>query len=268
MSESLATAQRIGFLGDTHANLRHVLDAANLLNNLDVSVLVMLGDFGFVWDEVEWHPSDLDRLSLYLTSTGQTLYFVDGNHENHVLLNAMPLDEDGTRPVAPGVVHLPRGYRTRLASGRSLAALGGANSVDYEHRTLGSSWWFEESITDADLHRLGNEHADVMIGHDAPQHVPTLDDMLANTERFWSANGIAYSAAGRRKFHEGFLQVRPELYLGGHYHRHSDETVTYGEGADVFETRVVILDCDGTAYRDALAILDVNSLQIEYPDSD
>jgi predicted phosphodiesterase len=264
----LETEARIGFLGDTHGNLRHVLDAANLLLTFDVRVLVVLGDFGFIWKKVETHPSDLNRLSLYLTTAGQVLYFVDGNHENHEKLNAIPVDADGLRRVVPGIVHLPRGYRTTLVSGRSLAVLGGANSVDYEHRTLGVSWWFEESITDADLEHLGTERADILIGHDAPLNLTRLDGMLARTERYWSPDAIAYSHAGRRMFHRGFLQVRPQLYLGGHYHFHLDETVTLGLGADAFETRVAILDRDGAKYRDTLAILDVETFQLEYPDMD
>ncbi|WP_104126716.1 hypothetical protein [Cryobacterium sp. Y57] len=80
-------------------------------------------------------------------------------------------------------MHIPRGYRTVLVSGAPLAALGGANSVDIGHRVLGRSVWAEKSITESDLATLGTGLADVLIGHDAPVDLPTLDTWLAATDR-------------------------------------------------------------------------------------
>ena len=65
-------------------------------------------------------------------------------------------------------------------------------------------------------------------------------------------------------FHRGFLQVRPRLYLGGHYHRHIDDRVTYTAGDAEFQTRVVILDQGGSACMTSQAILDVHTLELEY----
>ena len=65
-------------------------------------------------------------------------------------------------------------------------------------------------------------------------------------------------------FHRGFQQVRPRLYLGGHYHRHIDELVTYGPADREFQTRVVILDLGGSASATSQAILDVQTLELEY----
>ena len=74
---------------------------------------------------------------------------------------------------------------------------------------------------------LGHEKADVLIGHDAPLGLPSLDAWLAATDHGWPPAGLKYSAEGRALFHRGFLQVQPRLYLGGHYHRHIDELITY-----------------------------------------
>ncbi|TFB76845.1 hypothetical protein E3O06_01360 [Cryobacterium glaciale] len=151
-----------------------------------------------------------------------------------------------------------------LASGATLAALGGANSVDIGHRVLGHSVWAEESITEADLAKLSLEPTHVLIGHDAPLNLPTLDTWLAATDRIWPPAGLRYSAEGRSMFHRGFLQVQPRLYLGGHYHRHIDESVTYTTGEMEFHTRVVILDEGGSAFRISQAILDVQTLELEF----
>lgn len=183
---------------------------------------------------------------------------------NEQVLNKFPVADDGLRWIRPNIVHIPRGYRTVLASGATLAALGGANSVDIGHRVLGRSVWAEESITEADLDALGHGRADVLIGHDAPLNLPGLDAWLAATDHGWPPVGLKYSAEGRAMFHRGFLQVQPRLYVGGHYHRHIDEVVTYTSGDAEFQTRVVILDQGGSASATSQAILDVRTLELEY----
>ncbi|TFB67987.1 metallophosphoesterase [Cryobacterium sp. Hz9] len=261
--DTLSTASRIGFLGDTHGDMHHVLTVARTMAVRGIEHLVVLGDFGFVWPGHNW-SIDIDKLSRRLKTTGQTLAFVDGNHEAFDLLYKFPVTDDGLRWIRPNIVHIPRGYRTVLASGVTLAALGGANSVDIGHRLLGRSVWAEESITETDLATLGPEPADVLIGHDAPVDLPTLDTWLAATDRGWPPAGLSYSAEGQAMFHRGFLQVQPRLYLGGHYHHHIDEPVTYTTGETEFQTRVVILDEGGSASGISQAILDVQTLELEY----
>jgi hypothetical protein len=264
-TSQLTRANQIGFMGDAHGNLEFVVASAELMKRHGVTALVVLGDFGFLWRSRDRNSRELGRLSAHLVEHEQTLFFVDGNHENFDLLQALPLNLDGSAQVAPAITYLPRGYRTKLSSDRSLAVLGGANSIDREYRVDGVSWWQQESITSADLEALGSAHADVMIGHDAPLAVPPLDAMLESTASHWSAEGLAYSDEGRRNFHKGFLQVRPTLYLGGHYHYKVDELVRYESPQGDFDTRVIVLgNAEGPA-ADSVAILDVHTLAIDYP---
>ncbi|TFD36286.1 hypothetical protein E3T34_01015 [Cryobacterium sp. TMT1-62] len=243
--------------------MQHVLTVARTMSARGIELLVVLDDFGFLWPGHNW-GIDIDKLSRRLKATHQTLAFVDGNHEDFDLLYKFPVADDGLRWIRPNIAHIPRGYRTTLASGATLAALGGANSVDIGHRVLGRSVWAEESITEADLDALGHGHADVLIGHDAPLGLPTLDAWLAATDHGWPPAGLRYSAEGRAMFHRGFLQVQPRIYLGGHYHRHIDELVTHSPGDREFQTRVVILDQGGSAVSTTQAILDVDTLELEY----
>lgn len=262
----LSSARLIGMLGDTHGDMSHVLTVTDTMWKRGVSVLLVLGDWGFVWPRRNW-GIDLSKLSRRLAKRDQILYFLDGNHEDFTRLYKFPIGADGLRWLRSNVAHIPRGYRTTLLSGRSFAALGGANSVDAGSRLAGSSWWAEESITEDDLAALGGKYADVMVGHDAPLDVPELDRRLAATDHWWSEAGKAYSAAGRQMFHRGFLQVRPRLYLGGHYHHHVDEAVEYEADGEAFSCRVVILDMnEGRGW--SQAILDVTSLELQYFDRD
>lgn len=260
----LSTAGLVGVLGDTHGDMEHLLIVSHTMWSRGVSVLLVLGDFGFVWPGYNWDNA-LDKLSRRLAKKNQTLFWLDGNHEDFRTLYAkFPVSDDGLRRLRPNIIHLPRGYRTRLASGKTLAVLGGANSVDFGDRAEGSSWWAEELITEADLEALGTAHADVLVGHDAPRGVPSLDAWLEATNHFWPDDGVTYSNAGRRMLHRGFLQVRPDLYLGGHYHRHVDDTVQFDTGVQSFTSRVVILDMNGSSSAISQAILDVHSLELQF----
>lgn len=254
---TLQTARLIGVLGDVHGDLEHLLIVSETMWKRGVSALLVLGDFGFIWPGKNW-KTNLDKISRRLGNRGQQLYFVDGNHENFRGLYDFNVAADGLRPVRPNITHIPRGYRTRLNSRDSFAALGGANSIDRNHRRENHSWWPGESITDDDLKALGTEKTDLLVGHDAPLFVPGLDAMLAHTRSLWRGDMLAYADAGRQQFHRGFLQVRPSLYLGGHYHVNVDETIRYDDGEGAFETRVVLLS-DGGSNNLSQGILNVHT---------
>ena len=259
---ALSTARLIGLIGDTHGDMEHVLIVARTMWARGVSVLLVLGDFGFIWPGHNW-DNELDKISKRLAERGQILFWLDGNHEDFSRLYAkFPLSPDGLRRLRPNIIHLPRGHRTSLNFGRTLAVLGGANSIDRHHRAEGLTWWPQEQISDDDLTALGNERAEIMVGHDAPTPLPSLDAALATTDRYWPPEMLTYSAAGRKQFTQGFLQVRPSLYVGGHFHRHIDETVAYGDGDDAFQARVVLLASNDPTTL-SQAVLNVESLEVE-----
>jgi len=160
----LVRAQRIGLIGDIHGDLGHLLIELRMFRNRGIDTIVQLGDFGMVWPQAGW-VRDLSKLDRTLARLDQTLYWLDGNHEDHRRLAQWSVSPDGIRWIRDSIGHLPRGFRTVLASGKTLAVLGGANSIDFGVRTEGISFWPEESITDVDLEQLGHEPADVLLGH-------------------------------------------------------------------------------------------------------
>jgi predicted phosphodiesterase len=257
----LSQATRIGLIGDLHGDVGALLTIAQAMHERDVDVLLTLGDFGLLWPGGNW-SNQVVKVSKRLGARNQVLYFVDGNHEDHKVLASFPVGKNGTREIRENLIHLPRGYRTTLTSGRTLAALGGANSIDLDHRVEGRTWWPEEAITEADLEALGTDHADILVGHDAPLDVLSLDQALTRSDPIWPPLALAYAQEGRRMFHRGFLQASPNLYLGGHYHRPIDETVGYFDGSHGFPARVVLLDMvqnEGAS----CAILTIDTLGLE-----
>jgi predicted phosphodiesterase len=258
----LKSARHIGLIGDIHGDVGALLTIAKTMGEREVTVLLALGDVGVPWPGENW-SNRLSKIAKRLAALDQIFYFVDGNHDDHNLLQTFQTGADGARELRPNIFHLPRGYRTVLASGKSFAALGGANSIDFAHRKENVSWWPQEAIDDVDLQVLGTTHADIMVGHDAPLNVSTLDIQLARTDQRWSHRGLTYARQGRRTFHKGFLQASPSLYLGGHYHLPVDEVVGYFDGTRGFASRVVLLDMvQGEGW--SSAILDTRTLQLEF----
>jgi predicted phosphodiesterase len=254
-------AEKIGLIGDIHGELGHLLTVLRMFPNRGIDTILQLGDFGMVWPQGGW-VRDLSKLDRTLARLDQTLYWLDGNHEDHRELTDWPVSPDGIRWIRDAICHLPRGFRTFLASGKTLAVLGGANSIDFAIRPDGIGCWAEESITEADLQRLGHETADIPLGHDAPLSVPSLDAQLDPSP--WLENEIAYAAAGSAIFHRGSLQVKPALCVSGHYRCHVDETCKFQSSCEKFVTRIVVLDMNDSATKVRQEVLDVDTLELEF----
>lgn len=153
-------------------------------------LVIVLGDFGLVWDadeDGEWVPSGRDRHALrWLQERPWTTLFVDGNHENHDLLDDLPTESrwGGTVGVLPGydrILHLKRGEVYDLPDGDGgtarVLAFGGARSTDRQWRREGSSWWAREMPSAAEmaharerLDGIGWE-VDYVLTHDCPHRV-------------------------------------------------------------------------------------------------
>lgn len=104
--------------------------------------LVILGDFGFVWDGSEDENQWLD----WLNNRNYTVLFIDGNHENFDMLNSLPVEiwnEGKVHRIRENVIHLMRGQVFNI-NGVKIFTFGGARSTDREYRTEYISWWKDE----------------------------------------------------------------------------------------------------------------------------
>ncbi|GAA4481281.1 metallophosphoesterase family protein [Microbacterium panaciterrae] len=259
----IESATTLAAVGDVHGDVPALFRLLDVLADSGIRCVIGLGDVGILWGRNS--NRDVQKVEARLSANEQTFYWVDGNHENHTLIATYPTDRRGRRPISTNFIHLPRGHRVTLASGRALAALGGANSVDRSQR---STWWPAESVSGTDLATLGPGYADLIISHDAPEDVLALDNYLDKTAFMWPQIGIAYSQAGRAMFHRGFLQVRPKLSVGGHYHLPIDEAVGYAVGDHGFATRVVVLDTLQHVGTASVAMIDTGSLAIRFLTAD
>lgn len=167
--------------GDCHGETRKFTTAAfpEQKETTRDDVVVICGDFGFVWAKDEkakgrggW--KDENAKLDWLAEKNLTFAFVDGNHENHARLAALPTARwnGGEVGVArPNVLWLKRGQVYEIQGAKAFA-FGGALSHDTGHgildpetdprwkeraklmerhgicdfRTKGVDWWPEESF--------------------------------------------------------------------------------------------------------------------------
>lgn len=260
-------APRIAVSGDWHGRLDLAPAVIDAIAAAGVPVLFQLGDLQMLLHGTAHEHERLRRLSAHLELCDVRLLVVPGNHDGYTAINRLPADGEGVHRFDDRIGFLPRGWRAQTATGVTVAALGGANSIDVGTRGQQlfedslPNWWPEESITDADLTALGREPVDVLLGLDAPSS-RALHEVLEEIDGVWDPAGLEYSKRGQEMFHRGFLQVRPKLTLSGHYHLYLDTTETYvDEGGVPFESRSVVVSKLGL--RRSGAVVDLEQLNVE-----
>ena len=166
--------------GDTHGTHDIYKLEENFFDSTGLTkddYVIICGDFGFVWfyeggkgwvEDQEW----LD----WLEDRPWTTLFVDGNHENHELLNQYPVEKwhgGKVHFIRDSVIHLMRGQIFEI-DGNTFLTMGGAHSIDRAYRTDRLSWWEEEIPSYVErcealenLSKCGWQ-VDYVVSHDGP----------------------------------------------------------------------------------------------------
>lgn len=159
--------------GDTHGDITR-FKAPQIKKLRRDDILIICGDFGFIWDDSEREKAVLKKLMSY----NFTIAFIDGCHENFDLLESFPESRwNGgmARVIAPNLIHLMRGQIYNIDN-KKIFTFGGGQSQDIEFRRDGS-WWEREQPTHDEimeavdnLTRYRNE-VDFIITHEPPASV-------------------------------------------------------------------------------------------------
>ena len=163
--------------GDTHGTEDwEKLSEGNFLEqeymHPDIDFVIVTGDFGGVWGD-----EDDDYVLKFYNSRNFTTLFIDGNHENHDLLDKYPVEEwhgGKVHKISDSIIHLMRGQVFNL-EGFTIFTMGGAESTDKQYRKEGESWWAREMPSDEEYKeaienlRKVNFKVDVVLTHCAPE---------------------------------------------------------------------------------------------------
>ena len=226
--------------GDIHGNPFQRLNLENFPEGKTYTkedYVIILGDFGLVWDDSAMEHSCLN----WLENKPWTTLFIDGNHENYDLLNKFPIEEWGggrVQKIRSSVIHLLRGEVYDIG-GYKFLAMGGARSHDIQDGILEVgdprikiwkkndfklfrinhiSWWEEEIPNEEErknaLKNLAeNDYkVDYILTHEAPSSdVVLMDHLLYHPDEYskWLEMEI------RQK-------VKYKKWFFGHYHLNLD----------------------------------------------
>lgn len=237
--------------GDFHGDLHFANRVSNTARDLGISEIYQLGDFG-IWPG-EFGGRFLKGLNKTLQENNQTLYFVDGNHEDHPQILAKPIGKDGFREIRSNIFHIPRGHRF-VIDGKIWMGLGGATSLDRKSRREGISWWPEEALTLSDAYRaVEGGPVDVMLTHDCPAKVdiPGLSDN-------WDADALKDANDHRQLLAAVVNEVEPKILFHGHFHTRYDSTF--------WDAKIVGLASNiEIALNEATIVLDTETLDFRAP---
>ena len=219
---------RIFITGDTHGSYdmtklsrRHFQEGKTLTKN---DYVIICGDFGCVWGgELEksdkWWQNWLDEQPWTL--------WIDGNHENHDLLQTYPVEQwHGGRihKINNSIYHLMRGEVFTI-NDKTIFTFGGGYSTDRAYRKEGVSWWKGELPTHEEVNyalqslEKYNNHVDIILTHDAPRDIKeylgfyNLCDMSVYGEEYEDIHSTLYFFKKNIVFQDWYL---------GHYHIDKD----------------------------------------------
>lgn len=199
--------------GDAHGDIRKLKDFNNLKSPL-CDYLIVAGDFGFIWDNSQEEQQLLDKLG----KLNYNILFVDGNHENHELLDNMPVsiwNGGKVHIIKPNIIHLMRGQVFTI-EGKKIFTFGGAESIDKQNRIKDISWWerelpsyveYQEGLDNLEKH---NWDVDYIITHTASKQ------MFVQLHKYvW---GVKHPTAIENYFDTLEEQVNFKHWYFGHFH--------------------------------------------------
>lgn len=228
---------RLMVAGDWHGNTRYAEKAIRHAKKGGCDAIVHLGDFGY-WPRFDEGPRFYKVVVEELRHRGLRLYWVDGNHENHDLLNPGMGNEV--------IQHLPRGHRWEWW-GKTWMAIGGGVSVDKQWRRPHIDWFPEETLTPRQFeYCLREGGVDIVVAHDAPEEssIPGIHakEKLGLEPSLFPDEQIRESWEHRALMSEICKDKHPSHWFHGHYHHRYNDTVMFGDDP----CQVVGLDMDGT----------------------
>ncbi len=157
-------------------------------------ILIVCGDFGYIWDGGENQREYID----YLASRPFTVAFLDGTHDNLSYINSCRLTywKGGMiHRIKGNLIHLMRGQIYNI-DGTEIFTFGGGESVDRDMRIENGLWWKEEMPTATEMAEAAKlldskgRRVDYIITHEPPSLVKSAM-MLRNghTEPISKLNG-------------------------------------------------------------------------------
>lgn len=233
---------KILFAGDIHGNEDHAEWLFKHASANGVTHIISCGDFGY-WVHFRFGKKFINRVAHLAEQNNIRFYWVDGNHENHDILDDLVRKHGADSPIpTPNewLRYIPRGCRFTIGD-KTIMGYGGAYSVDWKQRVAGHTWWTQELINEYHLETIPAEKVDILVTHEAP-----LGLEISYKDQ------IPVSVRQRELVSEIVEKVQPDYHFCGHHHTRA----TWNVG----DTLVNVLGRD-TMEEDSVFILTLDSLE-------
>jgi Icc-related predicted phosphoesterase len=144
--------EKLLIVGDVHVNfesfVKHINKAID--KHGQFKYIIQLGDFGYWPNLFNFEKRYLDRhlvIKNYFDNSETPLLWVDGNHEDHSILQKVEnFNESEHNMFGQNVFYKERGSWLELDK-HVLFFIGGANSIDKHIRTENIDWFKEEEVS-------------------------------------------------------------------------------------------------------------------------
>ena len=195
----------------------------------DEDYLVILGDFGLVWNE-KMNKHEKYWLE-WLCDKPYNVCFIDGNHENFTrlysdefeIINNDIIGNDARKIYESNgkvIRHLIRGLCYNFNTKYNFLVFGGGQSVDKERRKENISWWKEEVPDIKDITRLNNTlreynfNFDFVLTHSIPYDIliKYTGEMNNYTKKINEFNIV------EKFLNSLYKMITFEKWYCGHYH--------------------------------------------------
>lgn len=197
--------------GDLHGDIKRFKSPAmKVLKKSDV--LLVCGDFGFVWHM----NSEEEKALKWIGKRKYQTLFVEGTHEDFRLLEQFPKVElygGVARQLGKNVYQLLRGEIYEI-EGKRFFTLGGGDLDEDEDRVEGINWLVGEELSEEDIENAVDHlnqvdwEVDYIISH----------DIVSQTKSFLSMQNDQYLQM-HTFFDELNERVRYKHWYFGHFHQ-------------------------------------------------
>lgn len=208
--------------GDMHGSLERLYDRGiRKLKSGDV--LIVCGDFGYIWNGDKTEKQVID----YLATRRFVTAFVDGTHDNLDKINRCRetyWHGGMVHRIKGNLIHLMRGQIFEIEGNRYFT-FGGGESTDKDMRVEHNLWWREEEPTPAQM-AMGaraldeaNKKVDYIITHEPPSLVKSAMLLRSgNNDRVNKLNGYFEEIGKACEFkHWYFGSLHEDKVVTPHY---------------------------------------------------
>lgn len=169
--------------GDKHGQIEYFLHNPSLRKIKKGDLLIVCGDFGFLWDSSDQEYKKLK----WLSKRRFNIAFVDGCYDNMKIIEKYPISSwkgGNARIISKNIIYLIKGevYKTQ---DKKFLAFGGGFNPDVSD--FNNNWWpnKQENIEaiDAVIKNIEKENGefDFIVSHEAPASLtPCLENGFSN----------------------------------------------------------------------------------------